>query len=73
MLIDFNYDTEPLPGHFPTAFGLPLLRETRLNHLGQAGFPVGLLARAACPGASCPGIGPTMPIAGKKTLHVHAN
>jgi hypothetical protein len=22
-LIDFNYETEPLPGHFPTAFGLP--------------------------------------------------
>src|SRR5581483_1101318 len=21
LLIDFNYDTEPLPGHYPTAFG----------------------------------------------------
>ena len=24
LLIDFNYETEPLPGHFPTVFGLPL-------------------------------------------------
>ena len=46
LLIDFNYEVEPLPGHFPTTFGLPLLRESRLNHLGQAGLPVGLLARA---------------------------
>src|SRR5205823_747825 len=30
LLIDFNYETEPLPGHFPTAFGLPLLRASRL-------------------------------------------
>jgi sulfide:quinone oxidoreductase len=34
LLIDFNYDTEPLPGHFPTVFGLPLLRESRLNLRG---------------------------------------
>ncbi|MGZ4366059.1 MAG: NAD(P)/FAD-dependent oxidoreductase, partial [Gaiellaceae bacterium] len=34
LLIDFNYETEPLPGHFPAVFGLPLLRESRLNHLG---------------------------------------
>src|SRR6266540_3716089 len=39
LLIDFNYETEPLPGHFPTAFGpLPLLRESRLNHLGKLLF-----------------------------------
>ena len=39
LLIDFNYETEPLPGHFPTAFGpLPLLRESRLNHLGKLAF-----------------------------------
>jgi sulfide:quinone oxidoreductase len=33
LLIDFDYDTEPLPGHFPAPFGLPLLKESRLNHL----------------------------------------
>ena len=38
LLIDFNYETEPLPGHFPTVFGLPLLRESRLNHLGKLAF-----------------------------------
>ena len=35
LLIDFNNDTEPLPGHFPLAVGLPLLKESRLNHLGK--------------------------------------
>ncbi|HVA08037.1 MAG TPA: hypothetical protein VNG12_14975 [Acidimicrobiales bacterium] len=38
LLIDFNYDTEPLPGHFPTSIGLPLLKEWRLNHLGKLMF-----------------------------------
>ena len=38
LLIDFNYDTEPLPGHFPGALGLPLLKESRLNHLGKLMF-----------------------------------
>jgi sulfide:quinone oxidoreductase len=40
MLIDFNYDTEPLPGRFP--YGgvgpLPLLKESRANHLGKLAF-----------------------------------
>ena len=39
-LIDFNYDTEPLPGHFPLPgigpFGL--LKETRANHYGKVLF-----------------------------------
>lgn len=39
-LIDFNYDTEPLPGLFPLPgigpFGL--LQETRLNHYGKLLF-----------------------------------
>ena len=38
LLIDFNYDTEPLPGHYPTRVGLPLLAESRLNHLGKLMF-----------------------------------
>ncbi|MFK4084914.1 NAD(P)/FAD-dependent oxidoreductase [Kribbella sp. NPDC020789] len=40
LLIDFNYDTEPLPGKFPLAgIGpLSLLRETRANHLGKLAF-----------------------------------
>src|SRR5213593_3505440 len=39
LLIDFNYDLEPLPGKFPFAFGpLSLLKESRLNHLGKLLF-----------------------------------
>ena len=40
LLIDFNYTTEPLRGKFPLArFGpLPLLKESRLNHLGKLAF-----------------------------------
>jgi sulfide:quinone oxidoreductase len=41
MLIDFNYDTEPLPGKFPVpGIGpLTLLGESRANHLGKVAFP----------------------------------
>lgn len=40
LLIDFNYDTEPLPGKFPMASIGPfsLLKESRMNHLGKMGF-----------------------------------
>ena len=40
LLIDFNYDTEPLPGTFPlpVAGPLSLLKETRANHLGKLAF-----------------------------------
>jgi len=39
-LIDFNYDTEPLPGYFPfPGIGpLGLLKESRLNHYGKLMF-----------------------------------
>jgi sulfide:quinone oxidoreductase len=71
LLIDFNYDTEPLPGHFPTAFGLPLLRESRLNHLGKLAFQWAYW-HALLPGREIPGIGPAMPVRGKKRIPVHA-
>ena len=40
MLIDFNYDTEPLPGKFPMAGVGPmsLLKESRINHVGKLAF-----------------------------------
>ncbi|MGZ5374500.1 MAG: type III sulfide quinone reductase, selenoprotein subtype [Aeromicrobium sp.] len=40
LLIDFNYDTEPLPGKFPLPLVGPmaLLKETRGNHLGKLAF-----------------------------------
>ena len=71
LLIDFNYETEPLPGHFPTALGLPLLRESRLNHLGKLAFQW-VYWHALLPGREIPGIGPSMPTRGKKQLPVHA-
>ena len=65
LLIDFNYDTEPLPGRFPTALGpLPLLRESRLNHLGKLMFQW-FYWHALLPGREIPGVGPAMPTAGK--------
>jgi sulfide:quinone oxidoreductase len=40
LLIDFNYDTEPLPGKYPLPLvgPLSLLEETRANHLGKLAF-----------------------------------
>ncbi|MFH1851626.1 MAG: FAD/NAD(P)-binding oxidoreductase [Candidatus Neomarinimicrobiota bacterium] len=40
ILIDFNYDTEPLPGKFPLPGVGPfsLLEETRMNHYGKMLF-----------------------------------
>jgi sulfide:quinone oxidoreductase len=40
LLIDFNYETEPLPGKYPAPVVGPfdLLRETRANHLGKLMF-----------------------------------
>jgi len=64
LLIDFNYDTEPLPGHYPARIGLPLLRESRLNHLGKLAFEQ-LYWHALLPGRDLPGIGSPMPLRGK--------
>jgi sulfide:quinone oxidoreductase len=71
LLIDFNYETEPLPGRFPTAFGLPLLRESRLNHLGKLMFQW-VYWHALLPGREIPGLGPAMPMRGKKQTPIHA-
>jgi sulfide:quinone oxidoreductase len=40
LLLDFDYDEEPLPGTYPVAgLGpLRLLQESRVNHLGKLGF-----------------------------------
>jgi sulfide:quinone oxidoreductase len=65
LLIDFNYDTEPLPGRYPGPVGLPLLAESRLNHLGKRLFE-GLYWHALLPGRDLPGIGRDMPERGKR-------
>lgn len=66
LLIDFNDQIEPVPGRFPTAAGpLPLLRESRLNHLGKLGFQW-LYWHVLLPGRRIPFVGPTMPRSGKR-------
>jgi sulfide:quinone oxidoreductase len=66
MLIDFNYDTEPLPGHFPIPHigPLPLLKEARRNHWAKLAFKWvywnGLLPAHPIP------ISATMSLAGKR-------
>jgi sulfide:quinone oxidoreductase len=64
LLIDFNYDQEPVAGHFPAKIGMPLLKESRLNHLGKLMFQW-FYWHALLPGRDIPGIGPDMPTAGK--------
>jgi sulfide:quinone oxidoreductase len=64
MMLDFNYETEPVGGHFPSQVGLGLLKESQLNHIGKLLFePVywhSLLA-----GRDIPGLGNTRPSSGK--------
>jgi len=64
LLIDFNYDTEPLTGHFPATVGLPLLKESRLNHLGKLMFQW-FYWHSLLPGRDIPGVGSAMPEHGK--------
>jgi len=64
LLIDFNYDTEPLTGHFPGPAGLPLLRQSRLNHLGKLAFGW-LYWHVLLPGREIPAVRSPMPAAGK--------
>jgi sulfide:quinone oxidoreductase len=67
LLIDFNYETEPLPGRFGP---LPLLRESRLNHLAKLMFQW-VYWHALLPGRDLPLVGPAMPTAGKRPVAVH--
>ncbi|MCH8144947.1 MAG: NAD(P)/FAD-dependent oxidoreductase [Gemmatimonadetes bacterium] len=68
LLIDFNYETEPLPGKFPLPVLGPmsLLKESRLNHWGKMAFRWiywHLLLR----GRDLPGVSPQMTMRGKRT------
>jgi sulfide:quinone oxidoreductase len=61
LLIDFNYDIEPVTGRFGP---LPLLRESRLNHAGKLLFQW-MYWHALLPGRDLPGLHPALPLAGK--------
>ncbi len=65
LLIDFNYDIEPVPGRYPGQVGLPLLRESRLNHIGKRLFEP-IYWNVLLPGRDIPGLSAAMPKAGKK-------
>ena len=65
LLIDFNYDTEPVTGRFPGRVGLPLLRQSRLNHLGKLAFGW-LYWHVLLPGRDIPAVRSQMPTAGKR-------
>ena len=55
MLIDFNYETEPLPGRYPLPGVGPftLLEESNVNHWGKLGFKW-LYWNALLPGKELP-------------------
>lgn len=67
LLIDFNYETEPLPGEFPLPVIGPmrLLEPTRLNHLGKLAFRW-IYWNVLLPGRNIPGIGARMSMRGKR-------
>jgi len=67
MLIDFNYDWEPLPGKYPVAGIGPmsLLKQTHLNHLGKLAFRW-MYWNILIPGRPM-GLPPLMSTSGKRT------
>lgn len=68
MLIDFNYDTQPLPGVFPIQGLGPmrLLDENRFNHWGKLGFRW-VYWNILMKGRKIPLITPQMQMKGKET------
>ena len=68
LLIDFNYETEPLPGVFPLPWigPMPLLKEARRNHWGKLLFEWAYW-HLLLPGRKIP-ISRRMSMAGKRPL-----
>ena len=66
LLIDFNYEVEPLPGRYPSSLGpLPLLKESRLNHMAKLAFQ-SIYWHMLLPGREVPGISTQMQMRGKQ-------
>ena len=75
ILIDFNYDIQPVPGKFPLPVLGPmsLLKETRLNHLGKLAFKP-IYWNMLLPGRRIPLVGSRMSTSGKRMdvlAHAH--
>jgi sulfide:quinone oxidoreductase len=66
ILIDFNYEVEPLPGRFPFPFlgPMPLLKPSWINHLGKAAFRW-IYWHILLPGRPIPFVPARMKMAGK--------
>lgn len=77
ILVDFNYDIQPVPGKFPLPWIGPmtLLEETRLNHLGKLAFKP-IYWHMLLPGRPIPLVGSQMSTRGKHmevlAAHPHA-
>jgi sulfide:quinone oxidoreductase len=69
LLIDFDYEVEPLPGHYPIPrLGpLALLKESRLNHLAKLAFQ-SFYWHMLLPGRDVPGLGAQFSMTGKQQL-----
>jgi sulfide:quinone oxidoreductase len=67
ILIDFNYDVEPLPGRFPIPVvgPMPLLKPSRINHWGKLAFRW-VYWHVLLPGRPIPFVPARMRMAGKK-------
>lgn len=67
LLIDFNYEVEPVEGKFPLAGAGPfsLLKETRINHMGKMAFKH-IYWNLLLKGTPIPTVPPHMKTAGKK-------
>jgi sulfide:quinone oxidoreductase len=67
ILIDFNYDVEPLPGlfPFPVVGPMPLLKPSRINHWGKLVFRW-IYWHILLPGRPIPFVPARMKMAGKK-------
>ena len=67
ILIDFNYEVEPLPGRFPFPLvgPMPLLKPSRINHWGKVAFRW-IYWHILLPGRPIPFVPARMKMAGKK-------
>lgn len=67
ILIDFNFDLEPVPGRFPIPVigPMPLLKESRINHFGKLAFRW-IYWNILLKGRPIPFVPPHMRLAGKK-------
>jgi len=76
ILVDFNYDIQPVPGKFPLPVigSMTLLAESRLNHLGKLAFKP-IYWHMLLPGRHIPLVGSQMSTRGKhmEVLAAHAH